>query len=496
MNPNRANIVANFFLAVTIGLIAYGMVAIWGGLRLTPLPWVMIMMTATFLVGGAFACLFVRFPAKSNVALVATVLIASFFAGTAILHLAGRDLIEIVDWKIVREMANPPPAADIAIPAPAADISQFDAELPIDTRTQQEVVKDLQAAGFTINPFLNPHMLMAPIEMKLLPPFYPLSSTSNKVGPPNSVTPNCTEGKPHDWPLLRKDRYGFSNDDTLYSHKNLFLLVGSSFAQGSCVRQEETIQGVLTRSGYPTMTTGIGGSGAIGALAALTEYGKYFKPKVIFWQFYDPNDITILPNRELHSSFLMNYLQDGFSQNLIHRQAEVDAFWEKGEWGPAMEDFDTQTTPKHPEARVEWEKRLDVNLPLAQKLIGADISSLRDDADVLKIYEKIFAIAKRRAAAWDGRIYLVMIPNEDIYTQNAIPKYRRAVEDIMARLDIATIDIDQGIRQAGNPGQFFADPKGWSHFNAAGYLLMSRQIMARLNQDLHAPQEPRDGAQR
>jgi hypothetical protein len=53
------------------------------------------------------------------------------------------------------------------------------------------------------------------------------------------------------------------------------MIVVGSFAMGSCVHQDETIQGVLRRNGYPTISTGIGASGAFAALGVLKEYGEY-----------------------------------------------------------------------------------------------------------------------------------------------------------------------------------------------------------------------------
>jgi hypothetical protein len=120
---------------------------------------------------------------------------------------------------------------------------------------------------------------------------------------------------------------------------------------------------------------------------------------------------------------------------------------------------------------------------LVQELLGREIKSLTDDDDLLLIFERILAIAKRRVAAWRGRIYVVMIPNQDTYVQATIPKYTRRVVNIMSKLGIAVIDVDQALRATGDPLRFHANPKGWSHFNGEGYRLMARQIMLRLSED-------------
>jgi hypothetical protein len=112
----------------------------------------------------------------------------------------------------------------------------------------------------------------------------------------------------------------------------------------------------------------------------------------------------------------MRYLRDDFSQDLIHRQAEVDALWvDWRRWVNAQKSFDSD-----PAQQAAWNKLLDDNLPLVQEALGQDIASLRDDEDLLKIYERVLTIGKRRVAAWDGKVYVFMIPNQDVYTQGAV----------------------------------------------------------------------------
>src|SRR4029077_15490112 len=150
-----------------------------------------------------------------------------------------------------------------------------------------QVQQDLRDAGFPLNAFFNPGALYQAIDLNLIQlPLFPLSGPSNKFPAPNNIAVSCVEGRQHDWPIFRKDRYGFNNDDIVFSHKNLYQLLGGSFAQGSCVHQDETLQSLLTRRGYPTFATAIGGLGALTALGTLKEYGEPLKPKVVLWQFF------------------------------------------------------------------------------------------------------------------------------------------------------------------------------------------------------------------
>jgi hypothetical protein len=136
-----------------------------------------------------------------------------------------------------------------------------------------------------------------------------------------------------------------------------------------------------------------------------------------------------------------------------------------------------------PALKAEWEKKLDENLPLVRSLLGDDISSLRDDADLVRIFTRVVALAQRRVASWGSKLYLVLIPNEDDYRSGGVSKYRFPVLNELHKLGIPIIDVDQAVRAAGDPLQFFPVRDDWGHFNAKGYRLMARQIMARLDED-------------
>ena len=143
-----------------------------------------------------------------------------------------------------------------------------------------------------------------------------------------------------------------------------------------------------------------------------------------------------------------------------------------------MQEFENSLALK-----AEWEKRLDENLPLVRSLLGDDISSLRDDENLVRIFTRVAALASLRVSAWGGKLYLVLVPNIDDYRSGGVSRYRFPVLNELRRLRIPVIDVDQAIRAAGDPLQFFPVRNDWGHFNAKGYRLMGRHIMARLDQD-------------
>ena len=498
LSPEKANRVASVMLAIAALVLFFALRHIVAAANLTQGGWIAIVLLAAFVLGVLTFSVFVSFPSKENVALLAVSLTLGLAVSHVVLKAFKRDLIDIVDSKVIKPLSgtSTPIKAEASLPIKAkpanpasiaaAGVSKWTSTRPPDPRPIAEIQGAVKAIGLSFSPFFNPFSLTPLFDFKLLPPPHPLGSPSSKFGGTNSVTMGCSEGDLRDYPIYRKDRYGFNNDDTIFAFKNPNMIVGGSFAMGSCVHQDETIQGVLRRNGYPIFSTGFGGAGAVGALANLKEYGEFYKPKVVLWQFYDPNDIALLTQRELRSRFLLQYLREGFTQNLINRQAELDAFWSRQDaWSKVVANYE-----KDPKQVAAWEQMLDTNLSQVQALLGNDIKSLRSDEDVLLVYERILALAQKRVAAWGGKIYLVMIPNMDVYSQGAIPRYKRTVASSMAKIGIPVIDVDEAITAAGDPLQFFANRSGWSHFNAEGYRLTSRQIMARLDQDF-GPQLPK-----
>jgi hypothetical protein len=77
----------------------------------------------------------------------------------------------------------------------------------------------------------------------------------------------------------------------------------------------------------------------------------------------------------------------------------------------------------------------------------------------------------------------------DDYRSGGVSKYRFPVLNELHRLGIPVVDVDQAVRAAGDPLPFFPLRDDWGHFNARGYRLMARQIMARLDRDFPPPGE-------
>jgi hypothetical protein len=475
---NSVNASANALLLVSLAALAYGIWLLLANVYVEFHVWTGILCALLFLAAALAVALFLRFPAKLEVAFAATALVLGTVIGNHAFHaLAGRSVVSIFDAKVVGKIESSRRTATPAMHSGKDE--EFVSSQPAATRDANLIRETLVAAGIKDLTTMRPtHALLPLIGLNRMPPFLPLSSISN------TLATACNEGDQREFPIWRTDRYGYNNDDTVFAFPKRILVIGDSYGQGSCVHQEETVAGVLRRNGYPANSAAIGGFDPLLELAALKEYGERQQPKAVLWLYFDGNDITDLAEKGLRSAFLLQYLDDKFSQSLMDRQPEVDAFWKSRTWAASSQEFES-----NPALKVAWEKKLDENLPLVRKYLGEDISSLRDDENLIRIFGRVLAIAKRRTEAWGGKLYFVFIANMDDYL-GGIPAYRLPVLNEVRKLGIPVIDTDQAVRAAGDPMQFFPLREDWGHFNAKGYRLMSRQIMARLDEDFPPPPPP------
>jgi hypothetical protein len=122
----------------------------------------------------------------------------------------------------------------------------------------------------------------------------------------------------------RSDSLGFRNPADAWSATNPDVaLIGDSFAHGFCRPQQETIAYHIHRAGFQTINAGVTGAGPLTELAILREYVRPAHPRVVFWLFYEGNDLIDLESEK--QTVLRNYLQPAFTQKLIARKAEIGA---------------------------------------------------------------------------------------------------------------------------------------------------------------------------
>ena len=281
------------------------------------------------------------------------------------------------------------------------------------------------------------------------------------------------------YPIIKTDEHGFNNPRGLYNENTVdIVLSGDSFTEGLSVNWNESISAVLRKSGYRAISIGKRDNGPLKEFAALKEYAEFLKPKIVLW-LYSSNDMENLIE-EMKSPVLKKYLiKDGFSQNLISRQEEIDS------------------------VLINYFKRERVRL-MKKKIVDIiKLSKLRDLIHLLPknkpkpkpvpktIFKDILQQSKQMVSEWDGEMYFVYLPSFHSQTSPVYANHytfseerdRKIVMQTATELDIPIIDIQNEVfRTHPDPLSLFPFRVS-GHYNAEGYRLVAEAIRKQLNAD-------------
>jgi hypothetical protein len=219
---------------------------------------------------------------------------------------------------------------------------------------------------------------------------------------------------------------------------------------------------------------GRSGNGPLIELATLTEYARTIKPKKVLWMYF-MNDLIYELKREKNNSLLMQYMEDGFSQNLLSRQEEIDRRLEKyiSEAKVQNKTQVQEQAQSQSEALARWMKLTEVRFVLGFDQPDIDI----DDP----LFAKILTKAKARVESWGGTLYFIYLPEYSRYKNKLTShnQYRKKSEviDLINRLDIPVIDIHQEVF-SNNPDPLSLFPfRLPGHYNADGYNEVAKAIV-------------------
>ncbi len=373
-----------------------------------------------------------------------------------------------------------------------------------DTRTKIEVIDDFRSMGIDAYPnvsgsgFISTNGLPSPLSKNNI---YPLGAIANKT------TVYCNESG--EWTIFESDEHGFNNPKGLYLKNKIdIMLMGDSFAEGACVRPNETIAAVLRESGINVVSLGKGGNGSLLELASLKEYAKPLHPKIVLWVHY-ANDIDDLILKGMQSSFLMNYLNDDdFSQNLISRQGEINDVLKNH---VNRKYFEHQTkTQRHDITReIEKDKNEDgkegegkggatlANESPLSRLIGIlKLSKLREKLGIRhsrphptspadEIFREILKQANEITSSWGGRFYFVYLHSFERYKTGREHDvyFRDFVLRTVTELRIPIIDAHKKVFVSHSDPLSLFPGREARHYNAEGYRLIAGAIAKQLRSD-------------
>ena len=182
-----------------------------------------------------------------------------------------------------------------------------------DKRKLIEVVKDERLKGNNIYPYVVPREFLKKNKDEI--PLTPMSNTKYI---------SCNEFGI--WKKIKTDKFGLNNK--IFQKKYDILLMGDSFAEGSCVNQEYEPANLFQKKfNLKTYNLGISGNGPLISLALAHEIKKDLEFSYIVWFIFD-NDFYDL-SLEIKSNYLKEYLKKDFLNNQYFENIKKNKYLSK-----------------------------------------------------------------------------------------------------------------------------------------------------------------------
>jgi hypothetical protein len=296
-------------------------------------------------------------------------------------------------------------------------------------------------------------------------------------GIPESHTVLCKEGA--GWITYNSDSYGFRNQRGIWENDTFNIAaIGDSFTQGHCVDEKNHIVAHIRDRLGKTINLGFGGNGPLLELATLKEYAAPKKPRLVLWFFTDSNDMGNLA-AERKIDILMRYLEPEFSQGLINRKNDLSRTLKK-----IADDALTEVKRTWLKDRL-FLRMLRFSLQLTNQAAPDNKSAAMTHP--FDLFRQVLAEAKRSVEQWQGQFLFVYLPSRHtlIGKNQNIMNIRRNVLTSLKELGIDTIDTYPALSTYPQPALLF--PKGFGHFNEAGYAFIAKEILKQLQSRSLAP---------
>ena len=304
---------------------------------------------------------------------------------------------------------------------------------------------------------------------KLKDSIFPLSGISN------SKTINCNENGYYS--IYDSDRFGFNNPDDEWDAGEIeYLLVGDSFAHGSCVNGPNDIGSVLrTLSNKSLLNLGFAGTGPLMQYATLREYISLNVKKVL-WIYYEGNDLNNLKH-ELENNTLNKYLTDlNFTQKLKFKQNQIDELIENILEKNLINYEKSIETAKH-NIFIHNIKGFFKLHNTRALIIRPGIHKSQKSSSIPGIeFKKILQQTKDLVNHYNAKLYFVYLPEYNRYKYDYDNSNYNFIKKTIKELEIEFIDVMKEVfENEENPLSLFPF-KLDDHYNEQGYRKVSTKL--------------------
>ena len=349
---------------------------------------------------------------------------------------------------------------------------------PVDKRVLWEVVSDLRAVGSDSYPTFSPtQFLLGGVDLSSLSQ---LIANDEQVLPltniANTKSVYCNESG--QWLVFDSDRFGFNNPDRVWDASQLSVaVVGDSFAQGACVQPGQSVAALLREQGVDALTVGVGGTGPLVQLAVAKEYLTKQAPGIVFWFFYEGNDIHTNLSIERNSELLRRYLKPGFRMGLPSEAEVIDGFLRT-----AIDENVPNWREEKPVRESFTATRITRFLNLRERFGLIQCPTRDQDFELL---QEVATEFRRTVSAWGGKLVVVYLPSADtacdlfeVAKREDNWLYDSALTAFEAA-NLPIIDLRGTYFALGKPPGFYFYPG--SHFSPEGYAFVAKSLREWLN---------------
>ena len=328
-----------------------------------------------------------------------------------------------------------------------------------DKRSIIEVVKDERSKNVEIYPQVVPREFLKKNIKKI--PLTPMA---------NTLFVSCNEFG--EWKKIKTDKLGLNNERFIDTFD--ILLMGDSFAEGSCVNQLDEPATLLNQNyNLKTYNIGISGNGPLLSLALAHEIKPLIDFHTIIWLIFD-NDFYDI-NLEIQSGFLKNYLIKNFDNNEYFQNIDEAYKFQKKYIEDNLESLKKGFSFK--ESFFE----LKAVISRINKLIHRNNP---EDTFVFqrKLFENIFE--KLTSIYPEKKIYIVYLPETTCFKHRSLQCSKRFEELSQTSNNLNFLNFYEHLKNNNDEyKKMYALGQDRAHFSPLGYSELVKFILSESQKD-------------
>jgi len=290
-----------------------------------------------------------------------------------------------------------------------------------------------------------------------------------------------------EYKIIKNDKYGFKNSNSIYEKKINVILLGASHAEGFCYTSQDDIAGNLIKKNINTLNLGVAATGPLVSLGVLREFAPIYRPKNIIYLYFESNNLDFL-KWEKEDKDLIKYLNKNHRTNYTDRLSEIEEFLVSIE-KESIEIAKVKANQSQPTNKGKKEyflasirDILEINI-LRSKFKKFFLS--KNPSNDLDLFYNIVYEMKAEAQKLDAKFTFVYVPNwERFFNKNSnLHPVMNLKETIIEKLrvdQIDIIDLTDFFGDAKNLNDYY--PLGFiGHFNKKGYRKIAEIIKQRIS---------------